>query len=157
VTPPKRRRGQGFTEHGRAFRQGFGRGPVAGLSAAPVRPGAAHGRDHRSTAAGTRSRLLFRALRKGSRSARFAGPHAARSKRNDYLVVFQTLRNEKVAGLAWFLEYYRDLGADPLLMVDNKFPMIGSAEYLAQQPDVSFWSERIRSYKKAAVWQPSDW
>jgi len=62
-------------------------------------------------------------------------------------LVFCTLRNER-ARLPWFLKYYRDLGAAHFLIVDNGSDD-GSAEYLADQPDVSLWSTQA-SYGRAA-------
>ncbi len=62
----------------------------------------------------------------------------------DPILLFATLRNEKVR-LPYFLEYYRRLGVDHFLMVDNGSDD-GSREYLAAQPDVSLWSTDA-SYK----------
>ena len=47
------------------------------------------------------------------------------------------LRNE-AARLPHFLDYYRSLGVDHFLMVDNG-NNDGSAEFLAEQSDVSLW------------------
>jgi len=91
-----------------------------------------------------RRRLLMRALRKG-RELRAVQDRTGGIRRNDVLV-FSTLRNEKVR-LAWFLQYYRDLGVNHFLIVDNNSDD-GGAEFLAAQPDVSLWSTD-RSYKKA--------
>ncbi|HEX9858539.1 MAG TPA: glycosyltransferase family 2 protein [Paracoccaceae bacterium] len=66
--------------------------------------------------------------------------------RHDHILLFSTLRNEKVR-LPYFLKYYRDLGVNHFLIVDNDSDD-GSREYLAQQDDVSLWTSR-HSYKRA--------
>jgi hypothetical protein len=68
------------------------------------------------------------------------------SIRGTAILLFCTLRNERVR-LPYFLRYYRDLGIDHFLMVDNASDD-GSREYLAQQPDVSLWTTEA-SYKAA--------
>ncbi|PKP84765.1 MAG: glycosyl transferase family 2 [Alphaproteobacteria bacterium HGW-Alphaproteobacteria-2] len=62
------------------------------------------------------------------------------------LLLFSTLRNERVR-LPWFLRYYRTLGIDHFLFVDNGSDD-GSREYLAEQPDASVWTTEA-SYKRA--------
>ncbi|EPX82338.1 glycosyltransferase family 2 protein [Salipiger mucosus] len=62
------------------------------------------------------------------------------------LLVFCTQRNEGVR-LPYFLKYYRDMGVNHFLFVDND-STDGSLDYLARQPDVSVWSTRA-SYKRA--------
>lgn len=57
---------------------------------------------------------------------------------------FVTLRNERVR-LPFFLSYYRDMGVDHFLIVDNGSDD-GSREYLLQQEDVSLWQAK-GSYK----------
>jgi Glycosyl transferase family 2 len=57
-----------------------------------------------------------------------------------------TLRNERIR-LPYFLRYYRDLGVDHFLFIDNASDD-GSREYLAAQPDVSLWTTGA-SYKRA--------
>lgn len=57
---------------------------------------------------------------------------------------FVTLRNERVR-LPFFLNYYRDMGIDHFLIVDNGSDD-GSREYLLQQEDVSLWQAK-GSYK----------
>jgi hypothetical protein len=56
------------------------------------------------------------------------------------------LRNED-ARLPWFLTYYRDLGVNHFIMVDNG-STDGGREYLAAQNDVSLWSTDA-GYKRA--------
>ena len=62
------------------------------------------------------------------------------------ILVFSTLRNELVR-LPYFLEYYRKLGINHFLIVDNDSDD-GSREYLEEQPDVSLWTTTA-SYKRA--------
>ena len=64
----------------------------------------------------------------------------------DAILVFSTLRNERVR-LPYFLRYYRNMGVDHFLIVDNGSDD-GSAEYLREQEDVSLWSTQ-KSYKRA--------
>lgn len=66
--------------------------------------------------------------------------------RAEPMLLFCVLRNEKVR-LPYFLRYYRDLGIDHFLIVDNDSDD-GSREYLARQPDVSLWTTKA-SYKQA--------
>jgi hypothetical protein len=91
-----------------------------------------------------RKRLLARALLRRRdlrvRSDRTAAIGA------EPILLFATLRNERIR-LPYFLQYYRDLGVEHFLMVDNG-STDGSAEYLAQQPDVSVWSTTA-SYKRS--------
>ena len=62
------------------------------------------------------------------------------------ILVFSTLRNELVRP-PYFLKYYRDLGVNHFVIVDNGSDD-GSREYLAQQDDVSLWTTQA-SYKRA--------
>ena len=66
--------------------------------------------------------------------------------RGDQLLVFSTFRNERVR-LPHFLRYYRDMGINHFLMVDNDSDD-GGREYLAEQPDVSLWTTPA-SYKRS--------
>lgn len=91
-----------------------------------------------------RKRLRLRAFRK-SRGLRSVVDRTARIGSRDILV-FATLRNEKVR-LPYFLSYYRRLGAAHFLIVDNGSED-GSADYLAEEPDVSLW-RTSDSYKAA--------
>ena len=91
-----------------------------------------------------RQRLLARAFIR-RRDLRSVADRMA-SVRPDPMLLFTCLRNEKVR-LPYFLQYYRDLGIDHFLIVDNDSDD-GSREYLARQPDVSLWTTRA-SYKRA--------
>ncbi|WP_149141224.1 glycosyltransferase family 2 protein [Gemmobacter caeruleus] len=66
--------------------------------------------------------------------------------RPDDLLLVSTVRNEKVR-LPWFLRYYRDLGINHFLFVDNDSDD-GSREYLAEQADVSVWATSA-GYKRS--------
>lgn len=66
--------------------------------------------------------------------------------RPEGILLFSTLRNEKIR-LPYFLEYYRDLGVNHFLIVDNDSED-GSREYLEMQPDVSLWTTK-HSYKRS--------
>lgn len=63
------------------------------------------------------------------------------------ILVFSTVRNERTR-LPYFLKYYRDLGVNHFLFVDNNSDD-GTREYLADQSDVSLWTTKA-SYRKAA-------
>jgi hypothetical protein len=62
------------------------------------------------------------------------------------ILLAATLRNER-SRLPYFLRYYRDLGVNHFLIVDNDSDD-GSRDYLASQPDVSLWTSQA-SYKRA--------
>lgn len=83
-----------------------------------------------------RQRLLLRAFRR----RRQLSPVTNRLTdcRKQPILLFSTLRNERIR-LPYFLDYYRRLGIDHFLMVDNGSDD-GSGDYLAAQPDVSLWS-----------------
>lgn len=91
-----------------------------------------------------RKRWRIRAVRK----RRELAPEVNRAGniRSGDLLLFSTIRNEKIR-LPYFLQYYRDLGINHFLFVDNDSDD-GSGEYLAAQPDVSLWSTKS-SYKRA--------
>lgn len=91
-----------------------------------------------------RKRWRLRAYRK-SRELTAIAPRTGRIGLSDILV-FTTLRNERVR-LPYFLNYYRNLGVNHFLIVDNASDD-GSREYLADQPDVSLWSS-AHSYKRS--------
>lgn len=91
-----------------------------------------------------RKRWLIRAFRK-RRELKSVANRTATIRKGDILA-FTTLRNER-ARLPYFLKYYRRLGVDHFLMVDNDSDD-GSREYLQDQPDVSLWTTK-KSYKRA--------
>nr|WP_237684844.1 glycosyltransferase family 2 protein [Szabonella alba] len=91
-----------------------------------------------------RKRWRFRAFRK-RRELRALADRTHRIGPDD-LLAFSTLRNERVR-LPYFLRYYRDMGINHFLIVDNDSDD-GSREYLQDQPDVSLWTTR-HSYKRA--------
>ena len=91
-----------------------------------------------------RKRWRIRALRK-RRELEVVKDRTANIAPSDILV-FSTLRNELVR-LPYFLEYYRKLGINHFLIVDNDSDD-GSREYLEEQPDVSLWTTTA-SYKRA--------
>lgn len=83
-----------------------------------------------------RKRLLVRAFRR-RRQLTAVTNHLA-GLRPQPILLFSTLRNERVR-LPYFLAYYRKLGVDQFLIVDNASDD-GSREFLEQQPDVSLWT-----------------
>ncbi len=91
-----------------------------------------------------RKRYRLRAMRKGRQLTSIAD-RTGRIAPDD-LLVFTTLRNERIR-LPFFLDYYREKGVGHFLIVDNGSDD-GSAEYLAEQPDVSLW-RTDHSYKAA--------
>ena len=64
------------------------------------------------------------------------------------IIFFSTIRNERVR-LPYFLQYYRDLGVDHFLFVDNGCDD-GTREYLAEQQDVSIWSTTPATRRRAS-------
>ena len=66
--------------------------------------------------------------------------------KSDDIILFSTLRNERIR-LVYFLRYYRNLGVDHFIFVDNDSDD-GTREFLADQPDVSLWTTK-KSYKSA--------
>ncbi|WP_084860792.1 glycosyltransferase family 2 protein [Salibaculum halophilum] len=91
-----------------------------------------------------RKRWHLRARRK-SRQLRVVRDRTDRIGPAD-IIVFSTLRNEDIR-LPYFLNYYRDLGVDHFIIVDNDSDD-GGRDYLAGQPDVSLWTTR-GSYRRA--------
>ncbi|WP_170426252.1 glycosyltransferase family 2 protein [Ruegeria arenilitoris] len=92
-----------------------------------------------------RKRRILRCLRR----RRDLAPVSVRTdqiRRKDILLV-SVIRNEKIR-LPYFLDYYRKLGINHFLFVDNNSDD-GSGEYLAAQPDVSVWRADA-SYKRAS-------
>lgn len=92
-----------------------------------------------------RKRRLFRAARK-SFELRVFQDFTKSIRPSDTLLVC-TMRNEHVR-LPYFLSYYRDLGINHFLFVDND-STDGTLEYLSGQTDISVWSTKA-SYKKSA-------
>lgn len=90
-----------------------------------------------------RQYLLARAIRRSRLQLSPVRDRTGGIRRNAILV-FVTLRNERVR-LPWFLDYYRRMGVDHFLCVDNA-STDGSTEWLAAQPDVSLWHTKA-SYK----------
>jgi len=91
-----------------------------------------------------RKRWRIRAIRKRGELKRVADRTS--QIRPDDLLLFCTQRNEGVR-LPYFLDYYREMGVGHFFFVDND-STDGSADYLAEQPDVSVWSTRA-GYKRA--------
>ena len=91
-----------------------------------------------------RKRWRIRAFRK-RRELKAVAKRTDRIQPDDILL-FSTFRNEDVR-LPFFLDYYRGLGVNHFLMVDNDSDD-GGRERLADQPDVSLWTTRA-SYKRA--------
>lgn len=91
-----------------------------------------------------RQYYIARAVRRGRRMSVLSDRTAAIGRGS--ILCFLTLRNERVR-LPYFLEYYRLLGIDHFLVVDNA-STDGSREYLMAQPDVSLWWTDA-SYKRS--------
>lgn len=87
---------------------------------------------------------MFRAFRKHRELSPVVSRVQAIQPSN--ILLFSTLRNERVR-LPYFLRYYRDLGVNHFLIVDNDSDD-GSREWLREQPDVSLWHTK-HSYKKS--------
>ncbi|TXB68270.1 glycosyltransferase family 2 protein [Paracoccus aurantiacus] len=92
----------------------------------------------------TRQWYLGRALRRRKQ----VKPDRLRTKKiaRDDILCFVTQRNERIR-LPYFLDYYRNLGVNHFLIVDNDSDD-GSAGYLRKQRDVSLWHAK-GSYKAA--------
>lgn len=82
-----------------------------------------------------RQYLLARAIRRRGRLR--AVMNRTRRIRSDDILVFMSMRNERIR-LPYFLDYYRRMGVQHFLVVDNG-STDGGAEYLAEQLDVSLW------------------
>ena len=91
-----------------------------------------------------RKRWRIRAVRKRRELQRVTN-RTSQIRPND-LLCFSTQRNEAIR-LPYFLEYYREMGINHFLIVDND-STDGSVDYLAAQPDVSVWST-AGSYKRS--------
>lgn len=91
-----------------------------------------------------RQRLLLRAFRRRRDLSSVTNRMATCPPQP--ILLFSTLRNERIR-LPYFLDYYRKLGVDHFVLVDNGSDD-GSREYLAAEPDVSLWSTGA-SYKRS--------
>ncbi len=91
-----------------------------------------------------RKRRILRCLRR-RRELKPASVNTSAIRRDDILLM-SVIRNEKIR-LPFFLEYYRKLGIDHFLFVDNNSDD-GSFEFLKEQADVSVW-RTTTSYKRA--------
>ena len=91
-----------------------------------------------------RQRLLGRALLHRRELKPLANRMA--QVRPNPVLLFTCLRNERIR-LPFFLEYYRNLGIDHFVIVDNDSDD-GSADYLLRQPDVSLWTTKA-SYRNS--------
>lgn len=83
-----------------------------------------------------RQRLLWRAFRHRRQLSPVVNRMA--SCRRQPILLFATLRNERIR-IPYFLDYYRKLGIDHFILVDNGSDD-GSRDYLAAEPDVSLWT-----------------
>jgi hypothetical protein len=93
-----------------------------------------------------RKKLKLRAIRRGRRDLASVKNDTKSLTKTDVILI-STLRNER-ARLPFFLEYYRQLGVNHFLMIENGSDD-GSREYLEEQSDVSLWTTAA-SYKRAA-------
>ncbi|OIQ33236.1 MAG: glycosyl transferase family 2 [Alphaproteobacteria bacterium MedPE-SWcel] len=91
-----------------------------------------------------RKRRGLRALRK-SRELRCVQDNTGRIQSDDIILV-STVRNEQIR-LPYFLQYYRGLGVNHFLFVDND-STDGMQRYLKEMPDVSIWHTK-GSYRKS--------
>ncbi len=91
-----------------------------------------------------RKRRLLRCLRR-RRDLKAVQDNTNKIKKNDILLM-SVMRNEKIR-LPYFLDYYRKLGINHFLCVDNNSDD-GTREYLSGQPDVSLWWTDV-GYKNA--------
>ncbi len=91
-----------------------------------------------------RKRRLLRCLRR-RRDLKAVQDNTNKIKENDILLM-SVMRNEKIR-LPYFLDYYRKLGINHFLCVDNNSDD-GTHEYLRSQPDVSLWWTDV-GYKNA--------
>lgn len=97
-----------------------------------------------------RKYLLLRAFRR-RRQLRPVANRMASCPRQPILL-FSTMRNERIR-LPYFLDYYRKLGVDHFLLVDNGSDD-GTREFLAEQADVSLWTTTA-GYKQSRF--GTDW
>ena len=92
-----------------------------------------------------RKRRILRCVKK-RRELKPASTNTA-AIRSDDILLMSVIRNEKIR-LPYLLDYYRKLGINHFLFVDNDSDD-GSFEFLQAQPDVSVWRTKT-SYKKAS-------
>ncbi|CAN1486213.1 Glycosyl transferase family 2 [Paracoccaceae bacterium] len=97
-----------------------------------------------------RKYLLLRAFRRRRQLKPVVNRMAACPRQP--ILLFSTMRNERIR-LPYFLDYYRKLGVDHFLLVDNGSDD-GTREYLAEQPDVSLWTATA-GYKQSRF--GTDW
>ncbi len=91
-----------------------------------------------------RKRRLVRAVRKSGELTPVQD-HTGAIQRGDILLVC-TMRNEQIR-LPYFLQYYRGMGINHFLLVDNG-STDGTADYLRGMADVSLW-HTTAGYKRA--------
>lgn len=91
-----------------------------------------------------RKRRLIRAVRKSSELTALQD-NTGRISPGDVLLV-STMRNEQIR-LPYFLDYYRKLGVNHFLFVDNG-SVDSTVSYLHGMPDVSLWQTNA-SYRRA--------
>ena len=91
-----------------------------------------------------RQRWLARAFRK-RRELKAVADRTGQIKHDD-IIVFSTFRNEDLR-LPYFIQYYRGLGVNHFIMVDND-STDGGAAFLKDQPDVTLFHAH-GSYKRA--------
>jgi hypothetical protein len=91
-----------------------------------------------------RQRYLGRAIRK--RHELSSVVNRTKAIKPGDILLFCTQRNEAIR-LPYFLQYYRDMGVNHFIFVDNDSDD-GSISYLQDQPDVSLWHTRA-SYKRS--------
>ncbi len=92
-----------------------------------------------------RKLALWRAFKKRRQLKRIRN-RTNNIKKNDVILIC-TCKDE-FKRLPYFLSYYRDLGVNHFLCIDNN-STDDTAKYLKEQPDVSLWHTKA-SYKKAA-------
>ncbi len=93
-----------------------------------------------------RKKLKLRAIRRGRRDLTVICDETKNISKSD-IILIATLRNERKR-LPYFLDYYRKLGINHFLVIENGSDD-DSREFLEQQADVSLWSTPA-SYKRAA-------
>lgn len=97
-----------------------------------------------------RKRWRIRALRKRRELTNVHNRTAA--IKPDSILLFVTVRNERVR-LPYFFKYYRDLGVNHFIIIDNGSDD-GSRKYLEKQEDVSLW-HTDSSYRRSRF--GTDW